>query len=233
MAAVREAALLVRVGGPYDEWASKLPAQKTIEAMPLTSSHWPPNYEREPGRSFGPASDTQSYQDGSMDPHFWLNPMSVATVAGRLSEEHVLTQPKQLADQSANQSVLMHLLECDKRASDLLWPHRGKAVIQSRDSLQYLLRAHEIESVGVIESHSGGEPSPKRLTELIAVAKARQAKCVIVDAVHSDKAAKVIAAECGIPIVRLDPEGVDPAQNYQSYEQWFMYNVNALAAGLQ
>ncbi|MDQ3022896.1 MAG: metal ABC transporter substrate-binding protein [bacterium] len=232
---VSEATLLIRVGGHLDEWASKLPAKKTVELLDYVySCKWSKDYVREEGHSDLRFACRRSYADGSDDPHFWLNAVSVKDTTYWLTKLLVAELPSHSVKLEENaQAFCEQLWFLDGQTSTALWEHRGKCVIQAHDSLQYLLRAHEIQSVGVIEAHSGIEPSPLHVAQLIATAKAKQAKCVIVDAGHSDKAAKLIAQECGIPLVHLDPEAVSTEREYASYFEWYKWNVEQLAEALK
>jgi zinc transport system substrate-binding protein len=233
--AVSTAALFVMVGGHLDHWAEVLPARRKVEALDYVgSSTFPIDYKRDPGASDARAADMQTSSDGSVNPHFWLNPISALGVTPGLIEALPQALPRNEKQFHDNfEGLLEQFTQLDHYAASQLQSFAGASVVQSHESLNYLLRGFDIQTVGVIEAHSGVEPSAKRMSELIAAAKQHKAKCVIVDAGHSDKAAKIIAAECGIPIVRMDPEAVSTEREYGSYEEWFKYNVNQLAKGLQ
>lgn len=138
-----------------------------------------------------------------MDPHVWASPRAMATLAETLAVRVVAARPDLRERVSANLPRLrMRLRSIDSATRELLAPWSGRTFLINHPGLGYLARDYGIVQRS-LES-DGRELSPVDLFEIRRVARAQGVKAVFVQREASDRAARSIAEEIGVPLVDLD-----------------------------
>lgn len=190
--------LLVYVADSLDGWAAGLNAQKQFKALDGVPDTMRIPYADEHGHE---GADT-------IDPHFWLDPMTVMEVlpalAGALNESGVACVPEHVVQFAQDIFAMHNQIEVD------LAPLRGKSVVVFHDSLRYLFNRYGIEVAGVIERSPGKEPSPKDIQDLTLAIKDKGAIAVVTEPQYPEAPAKALSESTGVPLIVIDPIGGVP-----------------------
>ena len=151
------------------------------------------------------------------NPHFLLDPRNMLLVADGLAARLTQLDP---AGASTYQSGLSNLhatlepkiAEWEKQAASL----RGAPVVGFHKQWEYLADWLGLDLAGYIEDRPGIPPSPKHLSELIDMMKARKVKTVLVAPFNDVKAAEEVASRAGVKAAVLPASvgGVDSTGTY-------------------
>jgi len=143
----------------------------------------------------------------SKNPHLWLDPIFLQDiVTGILSRlESIDSENIDLYRENAAKLIeeLQHFDEKIKSETE------GKhlSIINFHDSFYYFNKRYGINTVAVITSSPGKEPTAKELSELGEVISANRVKVIFLEPQLNPKAGEIIANEYKIALDYLDPLG--------------------------
>jgi zinc transport system substrate-binding protein len=213
MAAVANANLLLRAGNGIDDWAVPL-AGAGGEAWVVV----------------GPECEPED----SGCAHFWLDPKrtghAVASVLRPLLAARDPSGAKRY--EACAQRFAVALLAETYAAIDALAPARGAAFVAFHPAWSGFAGFFGLADLGAIQAHGAEEPTPRRLAELIAAARAANVRAVLIEPQLDPHTARIVAEELGAKLVTVDPLGDprDPAR--ASYTALLHWNARRLAAAL-
>ncbi|MEV4392460.1 zinc ABC transporter substrate-binding protein [Nonomuraea sp. NPDC049607] len=150
----------------------------------------------------------------SYDPHIWLDPSRLATVAGKLGERLAAADPdhaQAYEDRAAKAAGVLGGL--DQEFAKGLAGCAGKTLITAHEAFGYLADRYKLKQVGITLDPET-EPSPKRLSEVAALARSEGATTIFTESLVSPKVAEVLAGEVGAKTAVLDPLESKPAGDY-------------------
>ena len=178
-----------------------------------------------PDRGVDIAADvTPLTQDGSADPHVWLDPRNVASMATTAA---VALEGAGIAADAADVSDRMTALDQDARAA--LTDCAITPMVVSHEAFGYLANAYGFEQVGISGLSPDAEPSPKRLAEIAQLVRDSGVTTIYFEELASPKAAETIAAETGASTALLDP--IEGNTDDAGYEQIMRTNIETLRTG--
>ncbi|MFJ6199638.1 metal ABC transporter substrate-binding protein [Micromonospora sp. NPDC092111] len=144
--------------------------------------------------------------NGGRDPHLWLDPTRLATVADRLADRLGTVDPDRAADYAARARTLRADLEkLDAEYTTGLTTCQRREIVVSHTAFGYLAARYRLEQVGITGLTPDTEPSPKRLAEVAREAREHGATTIFFETLVSPKVAETIAAEVGAKTAVLDP----------------------------
>ncbi|MBM0240348.1 zinc ABC transporter substrate-binding protein [Micromonospora sp. ATA32] len=185
------------------------------------------------GEQAGQTAPGQEAETGGKDPHFWLDPTRLATVADQLAERLGKVDPARAADFTARAKTLhtdLQTLDAEYAAS--LKTCQRREIVTSHTAFGYLAKHYQLEQVGITGLSPETEPSPQRLAEVAKDARAHQATTIFFETLVSPKVADTIAAEVGAKTAVLDPlEGLS-ADNGGDYLSVMRTNLQTLRTAL-
>ncbi|HET6214962.1 MAG TPA: metal ABC transporter substrate-binding protein [Micromonosporaceae bacterium] len=146
------------------------------------------------------------------DPHVWLDPTRLATIGDRLADRLSQLDPGHTADFRSRTAALRTDLEkLDKEYAEGLRSCARRDVVTSHAAFGYLAKRYGLTQVAITGISPEQEPSPQRLAEVAAQAKAHQATTIFFETLVSPKVAQALANEVGARTAVLDPiEGLQP-----------------------
>lgn len=148
--------------------------------------------------------------EGATDPHFWLDPqrlkIAARTIATSLAE---IDPPHAESFASHLQALLSELDDLDAHVARKLQPFQGRTVLVYHPSLGYFVERYGLTQVAV--EREGKAPSARGLAELVAWAKATDARILLHDPQVPSQSAEAIAREMGVRLVTFDPLARDIA----------------------
>jgi zinc transport system substrate-binding protein len=220
-AELTDADLLVHGSGfqpAVDEAADENAEGEVVDAMSVLESDEPP---------FGGAPSADLL-DG--DPHFWLDPVAMATLARAVEDRLAELDPDNAASYEKNADALVADLETlDQEARSALADCERRTVVVSHDAFGYLGERYDLELVGIAGLSPGAEPSPAHLAQLQELVEDEGITTVFSETLASPKMAETLADDLGIETAVLDPvEGLTDETADEDYLSLMRRNVQAL-----
>ena len=169
----------------------------------------PPGAEEEGGDQPG-----QAHGGGlqGKDPHVWLDPTRLAAIGDKLADRLAAAVPDKAADFRSRAAALRAALDkLDKEYADGLKTCQRKQIVTSHAAFGYLAERYHLEQIPITGLSPEEEPSPQRLGEIAAQAKADGVTTIFFETLVSPKVAEALAKEVGARAEVLDPiEGLEP-----------------------
>ncbi|AYJ80650.1 cation ABC transporter substrate-binding protein [Aliarcobacter cryaerophilus ATCC 43158] len=156
--------------------------------------------------------DKHSHGEDGLDPHIWLDPISVKTQAKNIYEAMVkIDEPNSDFYKANYEDFLNELDSLNKEIKNILEPHKDSAFMVFHPSWGYFAARYDVEQISI--EIEGKEPKPNELLELVEEAKKHNIKIVFVSPQFSQKSAKTISQNIGANVVSIDPLSDDWKNN--------------------
>jgi zinc transport system substrate-binding protein len=161
----------------------------------------------------GDAGDERE-EAGGRDPHLWLDPTRLATVADAVATGLAKADPDGAAGYRARVAALRTDLDkLDKEYAEGLRTCQRREMVVSHAAFGYLADRYDLEQVGLTGLSPEDEPSPRRLAAVTAEAREHGATTIFFETLVSPKVAETIAHAVGADTAVLDPlEGLQPGK---------------------
>ncbi|MEW9548059.1 metal ABC transporter substrate-binding protein [Nonomuraea sp. NPDC050783] len=206
---LREAALTVYVKGVQPAVDDAVDQEKSFDAATAVTTLPAGEHEEEEG-------DGHGHEEVGYDPHLWLDPSRMATVATRLGERLAATDPAHAqAYQDRAARTAASLTALDQEFTKGLATCRSRTLVTAHEAFGYLADRYKLKQVGITLDPET-EPSPARLSEVAKLAKAEGVTTIFTEALVSPKVAEVLANEVGARTAVLDPLESKPSGDYAS-----------------
>jgi zinc transport system substrate-binding protein len=164
----------------------------------------------------------------SNDPHIWLNPATMATLADRIGKQLATIDPDHRADYAANSAKLIHDLHAVTGEYE-----RGLAhctigtIVVTHDAYEQLPFVGRVVSINGLSPDA--EPSPAHIKELHDLIQTDHVTTVFTEPLASPVLADSLARDLGIKTAVLDPiEGLTEATKNEDYLSLMRQNLSAL-----
>jgi zinc transport system substrate-binding protein len=179
------------------------------------------------------AAETEPAEDGGRDPHFWLDPTRLSTVATAVSDRLAALDPAGAAAYAtAATSLAGRLSDLDRTYAQRLATCQRREIVVSHAAFGYLAERYDLEQIGITGLSPDVEPTPQRLAEVTAAARHHGATTIFFETLVSPRVAEAIATEVGAATAVLDPlEGL-PAGSAGDYVSVMRTNLDALTTAL-
>jgi zinc transport system substrate-binding protein len=154
---------------------------------------------------------------GNTDPHFWLDPLRYATVAGDVGRRLAAADPAHAAVYTARaQAVQTELAALDEQFAAGLRTCTRHEIVTSHEAFHYLADRYGLTEISITGISPEAEPTARQLAKVAAQAKAAGVTTIFFETLISPKLAQTLAREIGARAAVLDPlEGVtEPGATY-------------------
>ncbi|MEA3352668.1 MAG: zinc ABC transporter substrate-binding protein [Campylobacterota bacterium] len=150
-----------------------------------------------------------------LDPHIWTSPSNVKIIAKNIYKALVKNDPSNKNYYEANyEKFLEHIRETDKKIKRILIDvDTGSKFMVFHPAWGYFANDYGLKQIAI--EAGGKNPKPKQLAHLIEEAKEEKIKAVFTAPEFSDKAAKQIAKEVSVPVIKVSPLNPKWSQNLQ------------------
>lgn len=168
---------------------------------------------------------------GDFDPHFWLDPLRLASVtdaiAARLAEEDPDEASSFLENAELTRAELSTL---DEQFVAGLQHCERRSLFTSHAAFGYLASRYDLSQVSVVGISPNVEPSGARIAEVQKLAREYDATTIFFETTASDAVAKSIAEDLGMKTAVLDPVA---SLNAQSLDDDYLGIMRANLTAIQ
>ena len=228
VAAVGEADLVVYLSGfqpAVDEAVEQQAAETAFdvaEAAQLTLTYTPIEEGQE-----------ETEEAGTVDPHFWLDPMRLADVGDALARRLGEARPADATIFTTNaQAVRAQLAALDAEFTAGLASCVNRDVVTSHNAFGYLAEAYDLTQIGITGLTPEAEPSPADLSAITDFVRANGVTTIYYETLVSPDIAQTVANETGAKTAVLDPiEGLNEKSRGQDYLAVMRANLASLKTG--
>lgn len=170
--------------------------------------------------------------EAAPDPHVWLDPTLLASIAGQVAERLSGIDPERAEMFSDNATRLQEDLEqLDREFSDGLQSCRSRDFVTSHEAFGYLAARYELNQVSIAGIDPEAEPSPARLAELARFVEENDVKTIFFEELAPPDLAETLARETGANTDVLSPLESPPEQG--DYLDEMRLNLERLRSALE
>lgn len=167
--------------------------------------------------------------DGDLDPHFWLDPMRMATLGDAVADALSDVDPDHAADYAANAASLRTDLEAlDASYTTGLADCERHTIVVSHDAFGYLAE-YGVEVAPVAGLSPDAEPTPADLADLQQLITDDGITTVFGERLASPRLTQSLADDMGVKTAVLDPiEGLTDQTTDDDYLSLMRQNLAAI-----
>jgi zinc transport system substrate-binding protein len=167
------------------------------------------------------------------DPHFWLDPVRLADVAGSLADRLAQLSPDDAASFRRNEGALRaDLMALDSEYVTGLAHCASRDLVTSHAAFGYLAGRYGLTQRGITGLQPEDEPPPGALAEITDFVRTHGVRTVYSETLVSPAVAKTLARETGARSAVLDPlEGLDDSSTGADYLAVMRANLATLREG--
>ncbi|SPL96983.1 Zinc ABC transporter, periplasmic-binding protein ZnuA [[Actinomadura] parvosata subsp. kistnae] len=212
---LKDAALTVYIKGIQPAVDDAVEPDTSFDAATAVTTIPAGEHTEEEGAEEG-AEEEHGHEELSYDPHLWLDPARLATVATKLGERLAAADPAHAQgykDRAAKTAATLGTL--DQEFTKGLSTCKTRTLVTAHEAFGYLADRYKLKQVGITLDPET-EPSPTRLSEVAKLAKAEGVTTIFTESLVSPKVAEVLAAQVGAKTAVLDPLESKPSGDYLS-----------------
>ena len=200
-AALAGADLVIWTGPALTPWLQRSIAAGNAVSVPLQDvpgiTRRPPMFGGEPGE------DT-----GGIDPHVWLDPENGVAMVAAIEAALAAKDPADAALYSANAArATARLKALEATVAAELAPWHDKRLVVFHDAFAHFAGRFGVSIVGSVALGDAHDPGAAALRDLRASIAQHGADCLFAEPQHSPTLIDSLAADTGVKVGRLDPEG--------------------------
>jgi len=223
-AEIAQAALVVHLAGfqpAVDEAIEQTYEGDTLEAGEIVGL--------EPAAEGHEHAEDEKDDHGDLDPHFWLDPLRMATLGDAVAEQLSKADPENAEHYAANADALRADLEdLDAAYADGLADCERTTIVVSHDAFGYLSK-YGLAMEPIAGLSPGAEPVPADLAHLQEVIAEDGITTVFSERLASPRLTESLAGDLGISTAVLDPiEGLSDETADEDYLSLMRANLAAL-----
>lgn len=151
---------------------------------------------------------------GPLDPHFWLDPTAMATMAqttARALREKIPAGAARI--ESSLPRLLLAIDEADLNIGSIMKPFAGRDLLVFHPAYGYFTRRYGLIQIAV--EPDGKAPSARQLAEIVNSLEGRDTRAIFVQPQFSQTAARRVADALGCQVVVLNPLAEDYLVNLE------------------
>jgi zinc transport system substrate-binding protein len=195
-----------------------------------THEHEDEEHAEHEGEEHAEEEGEDGHDHGGLDPHVWLDPERMATIAGAVRDQLSAVDPDHAADYQAGAAALVAELETlDEEFRTGLARCEREEFITTHTAFGYLADRYGLTQIGITGITPDAEPSPARIAEVQHEATEHGVTTIFTETLVSPAIAEAIAGDLGLATDVLDPvEGITEASRGQDYVSVMRANLTAL-----
>ena len=177
-------------------------------------------------------SNTESSEEGQYDPHLWLSLKGAQEEAANIAAGLKKADPKHASDYEKNLSAFNAKLDAlYTQYSSIFNADSKKDFVTGHAAFAYLCRDFGLTQQSVQDVFASGEPSAKRLAELIDFCKENSVTTVFAEEMVSPDVSETLAEEAGAKVETIYT--MESKEDNKSYLTRMQENLEKIATSLQ
>lgn len=145
-------------------------------------------------------------EPGPADPHVWLDPIRAQTMAANIALALATADPAHAAAYGTRRDALVtRLTALDKEIRTGLSGASDRRFVAFHDAFGYFAERYGLQTVAVIETSPGKEPSPRDVAQIVSLIRRSGVKALFTEPQFSPALVQAIADETGLVTHALDP----------------------------
>jgi len=158
-------------------------------------------------------NEKKTHEIKQKDPHIWTSPMNVKIIAKNIYKHLVDIDEKNKHYYKLNyEKFLTHIQDTDQKITQLLRDKNTKRKFMVfHPAWGYFARDYGLTQISI--EVSGKSPKPQQVMRLIIEAKKENVQAVFTAPEFSEKTARIIAKEVGVPVVKISPLAFNWSKN--------------------
>lgn len=181
------------------------------------------------------ADEHDAHEHGADDPHTWLDPTNMVTIAEHVRDALSQARPADAQTFADNTTALVS--DLTKLDGTLKSDLSGCAItpfITSHAAFGYLAKRYGLTQVGINGVEPDVEPSAARIAEVQKIAESSHVTTIFFETLVSPTVSESIARDLGLKTDVLDPlEGITPDSRGTNYLEVMQANGTALKTANQ
>ncbi|WP_257348377.1 metal ABC transporter solute-binding protein, Zn/Mn family [Pseudalkalibacillus decolorationis] len=166
--------------------------------------------------------DEHGHDHGSVDPHFWLDPIQAIELAENIKDQLIKSKPNAKEDFEKNfNSLKGDLLKLDSDFQEMMKASNQKEILVSHAAYGYWEDRYGIEQISVSGLSPTNEPTQKQIKSIITETKAHNINYILFEQNVSTKPAEMIKEQLGLEILYLHNLSVRTEENITQNEDYF------------
>lgn len=180
------------------------------------------------------AHDGHDHGTGAADPHLWLDLENAQKIMLRMSGELSRLDTDNSFHYGANWSGARGRLdELREEAAARMAALTPKPYLVFHDAYQYFERDYGLAPAGVVTVSPERGPSAQHLMELRGVIESKEIVCLFVEPQFPRALAETVVEGTGVPLVEIDPLGVNLEPGPDAYRQLYLGLVRSFETCFQ
>jgi len=174
--------------------------------------------------------DATGSDEGTFDPHVWLDPVMMQQITMATAEHLGEIDPahQKLYERNADRLVTK-LRDLDTAYREGLANCQRRTIVTGHDAFGYLARRYDLEQIPIAGIDPHAEPSPAQQAHIADLVEQQGITTVFTETLVSDAVAESIANETGASVATLDPiEGLSDATSNENYFDLMRSNLEAI-----
>lgn len=222
--AIEDAKIYFTIGDPIEEaLIPKIKAvnknlivvktDENIEKIP-SDPHHHHHHHKHPCPHKEKSSTSSTCPHHHLDPHIWLSPSNVKTIALNIKESLITHMPQHKDTFTENYNKFIQEVDgLHAKISEILTnlPDNKRKFLIYHPSLTYFARDYNLLQIAIEDM--GKEPSPKKLQRIIKFAKENNLKKIFTQSQVSSKTIDVLAKELNAQVIPIDPLSYNWGEN--------------------
>ena len=195
--------------------------------------------ESHDGEDHDDDSDQDDHDHGTLDPHFWFDPLRVMRAVNDIADRLTVLDPEGGETYRGNAAAYgreLHELHAWIQEQVGVLPSERRLLVTSHDSLSYFGQVYGFEIVGTVfpEGQTDASPSAEDLTELVDAVEERSVPAVFGETTVRERLANAVADETGATVVRLYSGSLGPeGSGADTYIGMVRVNVERIVEALK
>jgi zinc transport system substrate-binding protein len=170
------------------------------------------------------------HDHGDADPHLWLNPLNMTTIANQISAVVIAQNPELSETINTNLNNFKNIMtDLDNQYQANLANCKINTLLVSHEAFGYLADQYGFTQLGISGVSPEAEPSPARLAEVAKVANEINATTIYYETIVDPSVANTLASEIGLVTAVLDPIETKPENGDYLYAM--QENLKAIILG--
>ena len=172
----------------------------------------------------------QTDTDRNLDPHIWLDPVHMVTLAQAVADELIMIDPANKQTYTDNLAVLTSLLTgIDAQYASGLASCERTEFLTTHAAFGYMAERYHLTQISISGLSPDAEPSPLRIADIHRIAKENGLTTVFFETLTSPELAQSIADDLHLATDVLDPiEGISQQSRGSDYAEIMASNLTAL-----